>query len=99
MDAINPTVRTEGGLHFDLAEVTVTAGDSSVPKDFVPYLKWVSMNIIFLSVHVHNLSRSFVAEDHRKPGARVSSFPHMDIGATNPCRLNFYKNLTSLEVW
>jgi hypothetical protein len=31
MNAIDPTVRTERGLHLHPAEVTVTAGHSSVP--------------------------------------------------------------------
>ena len=63
MDTVNPTIRTERWLHLDLAVITVSAGDGSVPEDFVPYFKGVSVNIPLFSIHLHNLSRAFVAED------------------------------------
>jgi hypothetical protein len=94
MDTIDPTVWTERWLHLNLAVVTMSAGHRSVPEDFVPSFKGVSMNILLLSIHLHDLSRSFVAKDHGKPGTWVSPLPHMDIRATNACSFNFYKNLT-----
>jgi hypothetical protein len=99
MDAINPTIGTEGRLHLYLAVVTMSAGDTPAPKDFVPYFKGVSVNTLLLSIHLHDLSRSFVAEDHGKPDARISPLPHMDIGATNARSLNSYKNLTLPWTW
>jgi hypothetical protein len=94
MNPIDPTVRAEGRLHLDLAVVTMSAGDRSVPENFVPYLKWISMNILLLSIHLHDFPRSFVTRDHGESGTWVSPLPHMDIRTTNPCRFNFHKNLT-----
>jgi hypothetical protein len=99
MDAIDPSMRAERWFHLHLAKVTVTTGHSPVPKDLVCPFQRSSVDILFFSADIRDLSNSLVAKDHGESESRVPSFPHVDIRTADPCRLNFHKGLPLFRVW
>jgi hypothetical protein len=98
MDSMDPSIETEGWLHLDLAVIALTTGHPSAPKDSIPHFQRASMkHVAHLSIDLNDLSCSLVARDHRKTNARISSFPHMHIRATNASSQNLNKDFSIFQ--